>query len=596
MIINALYRYYQTLLREKESVVPEPGYSIANVSHCLTISGDGKLLNIIDLRDTSGRNMVSKAMVVPEQHGKRSGQKPPPNFMCDNCAYVLGLVRNENENKEKIKSRFESFKELHEEILGEVEDEGAKALLSFLNEWDPVLAEKQSVVSRFIEDLAEGSSLVFKLEGTEGYIHERQAIREAWYNYLRDQVSEFKGQCLVTGEDSNIARLHPPIKKVVGAQSSGASIVSFNQDAFTSYGKTQSFNAPVSEEAAFGYTTALNYLLDNPRHHIRIGDTTIVFWAESSSNGLEEDLLGALFAPEPEEKSEGNDKQQRDTQTEALLKDIFKRIKHGSQIKGELSGINDETNFYILGLAPNASRLSVRFWHMDSYGNYLEKISQHYRDLSIIKNYENDPDFIPVRRLLLETAPRREADRIAPLLGGAIMRSILSGQPYPMMLYNSVIIRIRAEKKVNYVLASMIKAFWLRKLRFDNRESEVEVTVSLNKENRNTGYLLGRLFALLEKTQSNANPGINSTIRDSYFGAASATPKSVFPLLLRLSQHHISKAEYGFYSDKQIEEIMSFIDGFPAHLNLEDQGQFFLGYYHQRKALYTKSEEKESVK
>jgi len=597
LIINALYRYYQKLLEDEDSEVAQPGFSKARVEHCLVISRDGRLQNIIDLRDTDGKKMVPKEMIVPEQQ-KRSGSKPPPNFMCDNCAYVLGMMR-ESDDKKKVQERFESFVKLHEEVLCEVRDEGAEALLLFLRGWKPQEGMEHPVVARSLEDIAGGGNLVFKLQESEGYLHNRSAIREAWLNYWYMQGSQVEGQCLVTGEISKIARLHPAIKKVVGAQSSGASIVSFNKDAFTSYGKEQSYNAPVSEEAAFGYTTALNFLLDSPRHHARIGDTTYVFWAEHSSGGQEEDLLGALFSPTSEESSRKATGPVRDPQTEALMRDIFQSIKQGSKITKGLEGINGDTSFYILGLAPNASRLAIRYWQMDPYIKFIERISLHYSDLSISKSFDNQPDFIPVWRLLQETAPGRERDRIPPLLGGALMKSILTGQPYPVMMFSTILSRIRSDQEVNYVRASMIKAYLVRMHRFYNKEREVELSMELNKENRNTGYLLGRLFALLEKAQYDANPGIRSTIRDSYFSAASATPKAVFPLLLRLSQHHISKAEYGRYSDKQIEEVISSINDFPSYLKLDDQGQFFLGYYQQRRALFTKNEktdDKESVR
>ncbi len=378
-------------------------------------------------------------------------------------------------------------------------------------------------------------------------------------------------------------------------------MVSFNLEAFTSYGKTQSFNAPVSEEVAFAYTTALNYLLNSAKHRIRVGDTTVVFWAERSTGGLEEDLLGALFFPDIEieedagPKKGDSDRLVRDPQTVILLRDIFERIKTGQPVADGLVGINKETRFYILGLAPNAARLAVRFWHADLYVKFINRIGQHYSDMVIIKEYDRQPDFLSVTKILKETAPLKDTKRIAPLLGGALMRSILTGAPYPMTLYNSMLSRIRADQDVNYTRVAVIKACLVRNRRFYNKESEVDISMALNEENRNTGYLLGRLFALLEKAQVDANPGINATIRDRYFGAASASPGSVFPILLRLVQHHIAKAEYGRLIDKRIEEVISLIDSFPAYLNLEDQGRFVLGYYQQRQALYTKSEKREDA-
>lgn len=601
MIVNALYKYYETLLDDQDSGVSRPGLSKAKVGYSLVLSRAGQLLDVVDLRVERRNKPVSREIDVPEQVKRAAGVSA--NFMCDNCTYILGLgQKKKEEKKDRIKECFEAFVRLHDEILERVEDEGAAALLAFLHGWDIGSAARHPVIARHLDDLTEGSNIVFKLEGSDGYIHQRKALMKTWDRYGSAQLSDVKMQCLVTGRTAGIARLHQNIKGVTGAQPCGATLVSFNLDAFTSYGKTQSFNAPVSEEASFGYTTALNHLLSNQKHRIRIGDTTTVFWAERSTNGLEEDLLGALFYPAPEDDGQGEKKEDvsafrvaRDPQTVKLLHDIFVRIKAGQPVSQGLKGIDPATNFFILGLAPNNSRLAVRFWHVDRYGRFLDKIGQHYGDMAIVKSFEKEPDFISVGTILKETAPLKDTKRIAPLLGGVLMRSILSGTPYPMVLYNSIIARIRADREINYVRSAMIKACLVRNRRFYNKGNEVELTMALNEQNHDAGYQLGRLFALLEKAQDDASPGLNSTIRDRYFGAASASPGSVFPILLRLAQHHISKAEYGRYTDKRIEDVISGIDRFPAHLNLEEQGQFVLGYYQQRQALYKKTDKKESA-
>lgn len=598
MIVNALYNYYETLLNDPDSGVSRPGFSKAKVGYCLALSTSGQLLDIIDLRVERRKKQVPREINVPEQGIRTSGVSA--NFLCDNCTYVLGLgQKNKKDNENRVRECFEAFVRRQEEILADVHDEGAAALLGFLRGWDTLSAAAHPVVSRYLDDLTEGSNLVFKLEGSEGYMHERKDLMDAWDRHRSARMSGVRRQCLVTGRPSGIARLHPIIKGVTGAQTSGAYLVSFNLDAFTSYGKTQSFNAPVSEEAAFGYGTALNYLLSSDKHRIRIGDSTTVFWAECSTGGLEENLLAALFFPVSEdsggnEKKEGDSSRRtvRDPQTVKLLHDIFIRVRAGEPVGKNLQGIDQDTNFFILGLSPNASRLAVRFWHVDRYINFIEKIARHYSDLAVVKRFEREPDFISVWMILRETAPLKDTKRIPPLMGGVLMRAILSGRPYPMALYNSIISRIRADREVNYVRASVIKACLARNKRFYNKGKEVELTVALNEQNRNAGYLLGRLFALLEKAQEDACPGLNSTIRDRYFGAASASPGSVFPLLLRLTQHHIAKSEYGRYTDKRMEDIIAGIDRFPAHLNLEDQGQFILGYYQQRQSLYKKSEKK----
>ena len=591
-MINALYECYDRLLADENSGVSRPGYSRAKVSFALMLSGTGNLLGVVDLRVEKGKKLVSRVMNVPEQVKKSSGISA--NFLCETSKYVLGL--DQKDKKDRVMKAHEAFVQLHEEILGEVEDEGAIAVLAFLRNWDAEDATNHSLIMEVIDELSEGGNLVFRLEGADGFIHERVEVMKCWSMYHLGQSSGVTSQCLITGQMLPIARLHPNIKGVIGAQSSGASLVSFNLDAFTSYGKTQSYNAPISENVAFGYTTALNWLISNEKHRMRIGDTTTVFWAERSTGGLEEDLLGALFYPANEDNEKGENEPwqvTRDPQTVKLVYDIFNKIRKGEFVSKELTGVDYAVKFYILGLAPNASRLSVRFWHVIEYGKLLDKISQHYIDMAIIKSFPNEPDFISISAILKEAAPLGDSKRISPLLGGVVMRSILTGMPYPQTLFTSILSRIRADQTINYVRASIIKACLARNQRYHDKEKEVDITMALDEQNTNVAYRLGRLFALLEKAQQDANPGLNATIKDRYFGSASATPRSVFPILLRLTQHHIAKAEYGRNMDKRIEDVMSEIDNFPSNLNLEKQGLFVLGYYHQRKALFTKKESKE---
>ncbi len=599
MIIQALSQHYETLLHDPGSGISPPGFSKGKVSHCLVIDPKGKLVNVIDLRITRDNKLVPREMNVPEQLKRASGVSA--NFMCDNCAYVLGLVRSEKDKKDRVKRCFLDFIQLHERLLGKTKDEGATALLFFLRNWDAVSAETHPTLSHYFDDVTKGSNLVFKLDGGQGYLHERDAVIKAWQQHEKRELTDTWAQCLVTGKMENIARLHQNIKGVAGTKSSGASLVSFNQKSFESYGKEQSFNAPVSEKVAFRYTTALNYLLASRKHRIRVGDSTVVFWAERSSGGLEEDLLSALFFPDAissnkeEAKINNHDRPVRDQRVVKLLRNIFEKIRKGYHVGSELEGVNTETQFYILGLAPNAARIAIRFWHVDTYIRFIEQIGQHYHDLAIDKSFDWEPNFLSITKILRETAPLKDKNRISPLMGGSLMRSILTGAPYPMTLYNSMISRIRADREVNYTRVSAIKACLVRNGRFYNKVNEVDFTMALNENNSNTGYLLGRLFALLEKAQMDANPGIKSTIRDRYFGSASASPGSVFPILLRLAQHHIAKAEYGRYTDKRIEDVITLIDNFPAYLSLEDQGHFILGYYQQRQALYKKSDAKEVV-
>lgn len=592
MIINSLYKHYQLLAEQPDIDIPPAGFSAARVAFAFVLSEQGDLLNIIPLAQQEGKRQVAMEMQVPEQLKRSSGISP--NFLCDNCTYVVGL--DAKGKPERTRRAFEASKELHCSILEGVDDPGARAIVNYFVRWDVTKGAEHPVIKPLLEDLLAGGNIVFRLDGELGYIHNRSKIKEAWLRHYNQSRSEIVGQCLVSGEIGPIARLHPSIKGVRGAQSTGASLVSFNLDAFTSYGKTQSYNAPISEAVAFGYTTVLNYLLASKRQRVQLDpNTTVVFWSERIGGNIEEDLLAELLWPSS--SATKIEERTSDTKTTQLIHDILTRIRNGQPLDLSTTEIDVNSRFAILGLSPNASRLSVRFWNQDTFGNLLNRIAQHYLDLSIIgSSREDGVQLISVSRILLETAPQADPNRIPPLLGGGLMRAILEGQRYPEALYTAIISRIRADQKVNMVRAAIIKACLLRKYRIQGqRDKEVNITVSLNEQNTVTAYNLGRLFAVLEKAQLDANPGLNATIRDRYFGAASATPKSVFPILLRLAQHHISKAEYGRVSDKRIEEIMARINEFPAHLNLDEQGQFMLGYYHQRQAFYEKTSEKEGL-
>jgi CRISPR-associated protein Csd1 len=591
MIIQALDRYYEHLTADDDSDVAPPGYSRAPVSYALNLSEYGNLLDIIDLREEGGKK--PRSMIVPEQ-AKRSGVNVTPNFLCDNCGYVLGIG---TEGKpERLSKKFSSFVAFHEEILGGINDIGGQALLAFLQTWDPESAFEDPSVSAKKEDLLRGGNIVFMLHGDTCFLHERTAIRVAWARYRNSSSSAVIGQCLVTGNIAPLARIHPAIKGVTGSKSTGGSLVSFNLNAFESYGKEQSFNAPVSEEAAFAYTTAVNYLLADKRHRIRIGDATAIFWAERT--GPEEDLLAELLDPswdaEKEDKKD-EDRLVRDPQTVRLVREVLSRIRDQRHVPTDaLEGVDLGVRLFILGMSPNAARLAIRFWMVDTFGGLVEKISQHYVHMTISRQYSNNPDYIPLWRILKATAPQGDLKHVSPLLAGAIARSILLGLPYPHVLYTAILGRLRAGEEIDYVRAATIKACMIRnRLHGDPITKKVVESVSLDEESTSTAYRLGRLFALMEKAQQDASPNINATIRDRYFGAASATPRTVFPQLLRLSQHHISKSEYGSLVDRKIQDVVNGLNAFPARLSLEDQGLFVLGYYHQRNALYQKSDKKE---
>ena len=394
-------------------------------------------------------------------------------------------------------------------------------------------------------------------------------------------------QCLVTGQTAPIAATHPSIKGVAGAQSSGAALVSFNAPAFCSYGHEQGGNAPVSEYAAFAYTTALNTLLaDRDRCKI-IGDTAVVCWAENADNAAADLGMDAIFGI-PEDRGV-----QESDVTAAL-----KALAAGKSCDWLDGLILPDQHVYFLGLAPNAARLSVRFFLRDSIRRFAEHINQHREALEIVRP-ANDPwEDLPVWKLVRETVNMKERNPSpAPQLAGDLMRAILTGSRYPATLLNGVTLRIRAEREITRGRAAIIKAYYTR-----NRSKycpEEVLTVTLNDESEYLPYVLGRLFAVLEAVQHKANPDINTTIKDRYFNSACATPAIVFPTLIKLAQKHLQKLNAGWrkHYNKQITALMGMIhEDFPTRMTRPEQGAFEIGYYHQtQKPSNWNKEENENV-
>ena len=578
MILQALVDYYEILA--KASKISKPGYCIANVSYAINLSKNGELVGIIPLKLQVERGKkqveVPQQMEVPEQIKKASGITS--NFLCENSGYMLGI--DNKEKPERAKDCFDAFCALHKAILQDLDCVQAKALLAFLDSWKPENASENSVIRDYYSEITSGTNLVFFLEGI-GFIHENPDIKQAWENYKKSTIGSIKSQCLVTGKILPIARLHPSIK---GFQPTGSSIVSFNARAYESYAhdEEQGLNAPVCEDAVFKYTTSLNYLLSDNNHKQKLADTTVVFWAESP-NDVYQDLFNFALSPKQSDEGLSDDKKSSNQ-----IGEIFKKIADGKPLSDIADLFDAHVNFFILGLSPNKSRLSIRFFIQDSFGNMIEKVMQHYTNMEIepLKS-----QYIPLWKLMQETVFRDNEP--SPLLTGAILRAILTGTPYPVALYNSIIVRIRAEREISHAKAAIIKAYLIKK---QTKYKEV-LTVSLNAQSENCPYVLGRLFAVLEKAQQDANPGIKATIKDRYFTSACATPATVFPVLLRLSNHHISKSDYGYVSDNKIRDLLDKFDvdnnPFPSHLTLEEQGIFILGYYHQQKANYEKINKEE---
>ena len=573
--LSELCRFYERLSEDPQSGMPPEGMSAELIHFELVVSADGNLVAVNDLRDAKGRG---ERLFVPA--AVKRAVNVASNFLWDNTGYALGV--DGKGKPERTARTSEAFRELHRKLLADCDDIHARALLRFLDKWSPERFEERPDKDALLD-----SNIVFRLEGERRRMHEVGPLKAVWLSSLEPEgAASDKGVCLVTGKKGSIARIHPSIKGVVGAQSSGAALVSFNCPSFTSYGKEQSANAPVTERSARAYTSALNYLLQREhRQTVRIGDTSIVFWADEASPA--ENMLADFFDLAPSNPSPQDMKQVE------RLKGILKALRKGSSLNEADKELDRGARFFVLGLAPNAARLSVRFWLNDTLEALLKHLCRWYEDLSIERQYQDsEPEFPPLWLLLARTvAAQGKTENIPPELGGQLARTFLSGAHLPENAYSTVLQRIHADKKVDYFRASFIKAYLRR-----NKHEEKDMS-TLNRDEENIGYRLGRLFALLEKAQKDALGTVNAPLRERYIGAASATPRLVFPMLLRLNQHHVTKARkggsdgYEIWFNKIIGEIVNSVTAFPAVLSLEDQGRFMLGYYHQMNAFYTKKSE-----
>ena len=579
MILQALVSYYETLAARGE--LPQPGWAPVKVSYVLNLDDQGDITTVVCIKEevTRGKKkaLVPQTIQLPAPVKRTVGVTA--NFLCDNSSYILGA-----DKKGKPKRSLECFqvcKTLHETLLVSVEEPAARALLSFFDHWQPEkLTEHPAFAHQDMEDVLASANLIFRYRGR--YLHEIPAIRQAWQDYYNNSQDSQQFPCLVTGKLAPVAQLHPSIKGIYGAQSSGASLVSFNAPAFCSYDREQGLNAPTSQYAAFAYGAALNYLIAT--QNTRVGDVTLLFWAESGEDAYADALKRFGFG--------GGDED--DQYKEEDLKGLMESLAEGADVEWDGTRIDPNMTFYILGISPNAARLSVRFFLRNSFGQFIRSVKAHYDRLEIVRPSFDPFDNIPVWRMLKETVnPNSMEKKPAADMAGDTLRAILTNTPYPATLLNGVTLRIRADREMNRTRAAILKAYYL-KSRNPFVPEEV-LTVSLNQDSNHEAYVLGRLFSVLEAIQSDANPGINATIRDKYFSSASATPGVVFPTLVNLAQKHLRKLDEGkkIFYDKQLTELMSKLgETYPNRMNLPQQGAFQLGYYHQTQYRFTKKEDK----
>lgn len=577
MILQALTELYEQLAAK--GVLAGAGWSPVKVSYALYLNDAGEITQVASLKveQTKGK----KTVLVPQSFSLPAPVKRTvgvaANFLCDNSSYMLGM--DQKGKPERTKECFNACKQLHQTILTDMDSPAARAVLAFFERWEPGEEQTCPALAEVMDDILAGANLIFRYAGS--YLHEDPQIRQAWERYYNQ--SSGQGQemvCLVTGQRGPVESVHPAIKNVTGAQSSGAALVSFNAPAFCSYGKEQNYNAPTSQHAAFAYTAALNHLLADRERVCHIGDATVVFWAKSGETDYSDFFMDSLFDQERNYEPE---------ELQAMMVSLSK----GEAVTYDQNQLDPNMQFYVLGLSPNAARLSVRFFLQNSFGNLVANAKAHQERLEIVRPSFDKFTTIPLWALLRETVNENSRDKAsAPNLAGEVLRSILNNTPYPATLLQGVQLRIRAERRVTRGRAAIIKAYYLKK---PHPEVPEEVlTVALNRESNNVPYTLGRLFSVLEAIQEAANPGINATIQDRYFNSASSTPARVFPTLLNLSQKHLKKLSGGLRItyERQVTELLGRLpESFPAQFSLPQQGSFQLGYYHQTQARYEKREE-----
>lgn len=588
MILQALVRCYEALAERGE--LEKPGWSPVKVSWGLELDADGQVKSLLPLGGMDSKSkQFSRTMTLPNK--LKSTSRASSNFLWDNSEYILGLGKKENTTEKN----FQACVWRHQEILKDVKHPFAQAIVKFFDGWKPENSFENPIIKTNIKELIKGGNIVFVMEDSNGelqFAHDVPEIRRAWDETYISMGNEEVGRCLVTGEKTPIAILHPSISGVYGAKSFGALLVSFNMEASESYGKEQGRNAPVGKYAAFAYGAALNYMVGHADFHGRLGDTTLVYWAEGA-----EPAYGSAFMAM---MGMGGENKNEITQKE--LSGVLTALCQGHTVKWANVPLNPENRFYILGLAPNASRLSVRFFLQDSFDAFVKHYQKHQERLNIVRPAFDERETLSIWALLRETVNPNSRDKSAqPQLIGEMLRAVLTGSLYPSALYTQTEIRMRAEKEINRGKAAIIKAYLLRNV-VEQQKDQTHVykevlDVELNEQSTYLPYRLGRLFAVLEAVQQKANPNINTTIKDRYFNSACATPALVFPTLLRLAQSHLGKIGGGaeVYYDKMITELLGDVtQSYPLRLSLQDQGIFQIGYYHQKQKLFTKKEEKDN--
>lgn len=576
MILHALTQYYQRKAESDGGVAPE-GFENKEIPFIIVIDKQGNFIQLEDTRELKGKKKVGRTFLVPKGLG-RSGSKSyeVSNLLWDHYGYVLAYAGEKGqEQADKQHASFTAKVNELKQVLPD--DAGVTAVAAFLSS-----AEEKSKVmqaTNWVECAkVKGCNLSFRLvEEAVDLVCQSKMVQD----YLsvssdnNEETDDFKeGICLITGKKTLVARKHHQISGI-HKQPTPFCAVDKGSTAFHSYGKKQGFAFPVGKQAMFEYTTALNTLLAC-ENRFRIGDVTTVCWG-AKPTPLEESLASMI---------NGGGKDNPDEHIDAV-KTLYKSLYNGKYTKPD-----GKEKFYLLGLSPNSARIVVRFWHETTVAALSESIAAWYDDLQMVRG-ENSPypEYMPLPRLLGNLVLDGKMENLPSDLIAQVTDAALNNRVLPVSLLQAALRRNKAEQKITYGRASLLKAYINRAIRAGRLKNMKELTMSLDRNRQDIGYVLGRLFALLEKTQAEANPGLNATIADRYFGSASSTPIAVFGTLMRLLPHHLNKLEFegrAVQLQWEIRQILEHCQRFPNHLNLEQQGLFAIGYYHETQFLFTK--------
>ena len=599
MILQALCEYYQ----RKENDLPAYGFQVREIPFLIVLKPNGEFLELQDMRETNPqtKRRQSKLFCIPKERQRTGGDAwKVTNLLWDHVGFVLGYSSSiVTKDIQKSQKQLGTFRKMVADLSSAYpQDADLCAVQTFYMQeyFKEVFSDPKWPLCAKIK----GCNLTFRIAGREGLISDNLNVRSMAADFYEQEKSDdkeeqikplSKGLCLVSGDEAAIARTHPRV--LVSRKRPNTKLVSFQKNSgFDSYGKEQGINSPISKRAAFQYSTAMNHLLDSSQR-IEVGDAATIFWA--SKQDLLESLLAQLLMEPPADNPDQGTK---------AVKFLFEAPLAGTPAIDDGSN----TRFYVFGVTtPNDARVAVRFWHVATVGELASHIRQHFADLKIVRPQYVERPFLSLKALLVAISPLDDLDKLPPNLAGDFMKAILNGSIYPQTLLTGALRRIRADQAkkdkktgkhkehVTYARAALVKAWLNRQTRITNPNQETEIPMALDESNTNIGYRLGRLFAVLEKIQEDVSPGLNTTIRDSYFGSASSTPAAVLPTLMRRSQNHMTKLrkdKHGLYviRDKQIQAIHSDgVDGrigYPPVLSLPDQGRFVIGYYQQRQEFF----------